>query len=113
MWTDHGKQREVSEELSANDIISTLGSRWLLLVGDSSVRMLYHFMIGILISNWKHWPAPVEGRPGGLNHHGPGHVRHYNTCAGNNTLFSDKYSCLEDVFVRGARLTFAFTDFGA
>ena len=113
VWTDHGKQREVSEELSADNIISILGSRWLLLVGDSSVRMLYHFMIGILISQWRHWPAPVEGKPGGLSHHGPGHARHYDTCAGNNTLFSDKYPCLEDVLVRGVRFTFAFTDFGA
>ena len=40
-------------EAFVSDALSALAGRWVVLVGDSSVRMVYHFLIQFLSGEWE------------------------------------------------------------
>ena len=102
-WFDPIEEQHLSADLDDGDILRTLASKWVLLVGDSSLRMLFHYIIGIIGLQWTHWPTSY-------NHHGPT-TRRPNSCLGTPS-WSSRYSCLEDVSLRGVRITYAFVDYG-
>ena len=86
-----------------------LNGRWLLLVGDSSVRMLFHLLVGVLSEGFVQWPSH-------WNQHGPRgsclDVLHDNgrRLSNGRTDWSIRQPCVEDVFVRGVRLVFMWTE---
>ena len=72
---------------------SALAGKWLLIVGDSSVRMAYHLIMGSISRGWEIWPEDV-------NNHGPGEFSAPGGCnKGRNA--SVENLCLEHYFHRG------------
>lgn len=37
-----------------------VASNWLVLVGDSSIRMLYHHLVALILGEWTVWPTNVS-----------------------------------------------------
>ena len=72
------------------DIQDTLQGKWILLIGDSSLRMLYDYLVGRWVGNYTHWPSYWEN-------HGP---------LSHSVLCQNDMSCHYDIFIRGARVTF-------
>lgn len=98
-WHDTGRNRVVEGRLDSTAVQSALHGRWLLILGDSSMRMLFHFLVGVLSLGWSRWPHE-------LGHgHSPGWPGEASCLDAHNN------SCLQDVFLRGVRLTCAWYDF--
>lgn len=79
--------------------------RWILLIGDSTIRMPYDYLAGRLSNEWgREWPR-------GIGNHGPqrdnDHTWKNGACAGE---FS---GCVYDSWVAGTRLTFVWEPGGA
>mmetsp|Transcript_27416 Transcript_27416/g.33910 ORF Transcript_27416/g.33910 Transcript_27416/m.33910 type:complete len:401 (+) Transcript_27416:234-1436(+) len=84
-------------ESSPKDIHDALNGKWLLMIGDSSIRMLHDYLIGRWLGNYTHWPAHLTNH-GSSEHtylcfHGP-----------------EGGTCHYDVFHRGVRVTFVWLD---
>ena len=82
-----------------------IGSRWLVLIGDSSMRQLYQHLGMLLLRRWDFWPQNHSARfhEGGAS------------CLEDSRMTWDyrfEDDCLEDFQFRGARVTFVFTRFG-
>ena len=74
------------------DIQGILTGKWILMIGDSSTRMLHDYLVGRWLGNYSHWPEQWDN-------HGP--ASHSHLCAMNS-------SCHYDVFHKGARVTFVW-----
>ena len=87
-----------------HDIHATLSGKWLLMIGDSSVRMLHDYLVGRWLGGYTHWPKQ-------MSNYGP--KEHTRPCQGdfasmkNNVPFQP-FACTYDVFWRGARVTFVW-----
>lgn len=86
------KPHIVPLQSTAEDIEDVLSGKWILLIGDSSTRMLYDYFIGRWLGNYTHWPSK-------MTHRGP--ESHSMPCQGYGT-------CHYDVFIKGARVTFVW-----
>ena len=75
------------------DIQRILNGKWILIMGDSSARMLHDYWVGRWLGNYTHWPDH-------LTSHGP--PEHSQSC------YHD-LSCSYDVMWKGARITFVWT----
>ena len=102
VWHDeHQQPRATSAAIDAARVAEVLRGRWVVLVGDSSVRMLYHMLVGIVAGGWTRWPIGGSARldeSSCLYTVGPG-------AAGGDP-------CVEDSWVRGFRATCVWSDFG-
>ena len=69
-WWDDERQSLTSAHVDTVELTAALSNRWVVLVGDSSVRMLFHFLLGMLTASWQQWPAELsEGKgPARLPH---------------------------------------------
>lgn len=98
-------QRVASGEGPAfrHELHAALAGRWVLLVGDSSMRMLYHHLLGLLSGMWELWPAAGghHFRPGSCFDSSPDMWSEVNT------------ECMEDAWHGGTRLTMVWTKLGA
>ena len=100
-WVDGGRASTTSSVVSRTDMSSALANRWLVFVGDSSVRMLFHYLVGILALGWEAWP------------HEESFAWPSRTSTGNQScLDSHRTDCVEDAVVNGVRLTGAWVDYG-
>lgn len=75
------------------DIQNALTGKWIVMVGDSSIRMLHDYLVGRWFGNYTHWPQ-------GMTNHGP--REHARSC---RQFVED---CHYDVFYQGARVTFVW-----
>jgi len=76
-----------------SDIYKALQNKWLLMIGDSSVRMLHDYLVGRWLGGYTHWPSQ-------LDNHGP--PEHTVKCQAASP------ECTYDVFWAGARITFSW-----
>jgi hypothetical protein len=76
------------------DIQNALAGKWILMVGDSSIRMLHDYLVGRWFGNYTHWPART------VTNHGP--KQHSRLCR------QQMEDCHYDVFYQGARVTFVW-----
>ena len=101
-WHDeHQQPQSTSAAIDATRVAEALRARWVVLVGDSSVRMLYHMLVGIVAGGWTRWPLGGSARldeSSCLYTGGPG--------------ASGGDPCVEDMWVRGFRATCVWSDFG-
>ena len=58
---------------SPQDIADSMAGKHIILLGDSSLRMLYEYLVGRTVGDYTHWPANVSN-------HGP--QEHSNNCGG-------------------------------
>ena len=106
-WRQDGAYGEVDATLSR--VPASLAGHWTLLAGDSSMRMLYHLLLGLLQRRWTIWPDEVSYK-------GPREVHARQPCrleVPRARKESGGHQCVEDAFLRGARLTFVWLDFAA
>jgi len=85
-----------------HNIHTTLSGKWVLIIGDSSVRMLHDYLVGRWLGGYTHWPKK-------MSNHGP--IEHTRPCADDWAKLQKKVSyqpdpCSYDVFWEGARVTF-------
>lgn len=96
-------QTDREEKALQQEVRRFMHARWVVLIGDSSVRMLYHHLASLLVGRWLLWPPNVN------NHYLSG------SCF-DSTVKQWKYTraddCLEDFAYRGARITMLWTRFG-
>ena len=83
-----------------------LHGRWVLLVGDSTMRMLYHHFIMLLLNKHTVWPAELS------SHMEPGACFDDTSLAVQSWVYDQPERCLEDFQLDGVRLTMAWTRFG-
>ena len=84
------------------DIYKALQNKWLLMIGDSSVRMLHDYLVGRWLGGYTHWPSQ-------LTNHGP--PEHTVPCRDPHDKMRKGIpyappECTYDVFWGGARVTF-------
>ena len=86
-------------------VAHALHDRWLLLVGDSSVRMLFELLVGVVALNWKKWPAH-------LDNHGmmDSRVLTPSKFLCKTPIRHGNWSCLRDMYVNGTRITYLWLD---
>ena len=60
---------------SPQDIADSMAGKHIILLGDSSLRMLYDYLVGRAVGDYTHWPANVSN-------HGP--QEHSNNCGGSD-----------------------------
>ena len=75
-----------------------------MLVGDSTMRMLFHLLVGCVMLSWPTWPAAYD-------HRGPPWSNGVACDPVGNRSATNK--CLLDVFHRGVRITLVWLDFAA
>ena len=96
---------------------------WVIMLGDSTVRIMYHKLLGLLTAPqlWGEYDWPVIHTGGVRNGHGPN-----GTCTGHAEAHSssqwqppevwsnrtDVQPCVQEAFVRGVRLTSAWSAWG-
>lgn len=86
-------------ESSPTDIQSALQNKWIMMVGDSSVRMLHDYLVGRWLGEYQSWPT-------GMDNHGP---KHTYRCSGSDEEIQKRDGvpfCHFEVFHQGARVTF-------
>ena len=89
---------------------SLLRHRWLLFVGDSTLRMMFHLILGVLNFGWTQWPVnPNVSFGARLEPENASCLQTYSWLTDNES----HTGCLEDVFVRqyGFRLTMTWVDY--
>ena len=101
VWVDELEQRTTSAVLDVPRVVDELRFRWVVLVGDSSVRMLYHMLLGIYSQGWKRWPIAENKLIAG-------------SCLESRIDASggDAPGCIEDTILPGFRATCVWSDFG-
>jgi len=83
-----------------------LSRRWLLLIGDSSVRMIFHFLLGLLTAGWRRWPD-------GLLHGDQMPSSFAAAITGKPCLVRHNASrCIEDARLPDIRITCIWASFG-
>lgn len=75
---------------STEDIQEILENRWIVMAGDSSVRMVFDYLVGRMVGNYEGWPDKYDN-------HGPGH---------SIAAFNDNPGSWYDFYWKGIRLTF-------
>jgi len=76
-----------------SDLQTALRGKWILVIGDSSLRMLWDYLAARLTDQWgREWPST-------FNNHGPPRGR---MCQTNDT------GCTYDAWISGVRLTFVW-----
>lgn len=113
IWHDDEQQQlTAATSASAQSMLELLQNRWVVLIGDSSVRMLFHFLLGALTLGWQKWPSDLrEG-------HGPEQPPTAWLAALRGTPCLDRHeaNCMEDAHFEGVheqlRLTCLWTEFG-
>eukprot|EP00928_Gymnodinium_smaydae_P034637 TRINITY_DN244_c0_g2_i2.p1 TRINITY_DN244_c0_g2~~TRINITY_DN244_c0_g2_i2.p1 ORF type:complete len:325 (+),score=51.04 TRINITY_DN244_c0_g2_i2:70-1044(+) len=110
VWKD-SNYGTVDGKISHDTVASALKGKWVLLAGDSSLRMVYHLLLGVLRWNWTTWPLDV-------NNHGPSYYVApkqsvpFNCSIEHNTENPDESFCLQDTTSDGIRLSFLWMDYG-
>lgn len=87
----------------AHDVDDFLTGKWLLLVGDSAMRMLYHHLLALLSGRWRVWPPSISA-----------HLE-AGSCFDSNLRCpwaAVTCPCLEDAYFNGTRLTMVWTKYG-
>jgi len=115
-WTDDRGPSHYGEEHMASglgeafvsDALSALAGRWVVLVGDSSIRMVYHFLIQFLSGEWESWPGSVGSHYQAGSCFDVPKEAHEGGCSWD----SPSCPCLEDAFVDRTRLTMVWTKYG-
>ena len=98
-WHASIHDANISGVLNRSALDVALRGRWIVLMGDSSIRMLFHFLVGVLSLGWTSWPAELShGHPPGW----PAEV----SCLDNHDN-----SCVQEAFLQGTRLTCAWYDY--
>ena len=82
---------------TTDDIQAVLDRKWLIIIGDSSVRMLHDYLIGRWLGNITKWPKDWG------SHRGPD--EHHSTYCGETVT---NFTCHYDVYNKGARVTFVW-----
>ena len=95
-------------EAFVSDALSALAGRWVVLVGDSSIRMVYHFLIQFLSGEWESWPGSVGSHYQAGSCFDVPKEAHEGGCSWD----SPSCPCLEDAFVDQTRLTMVWTKYG-
>ena len=98
-WWHDGTFGHVNPALG--NLERALAGKWLLIVGDSSVRMAYHLIMGSISRGWEIWPEDV-------NNHGPGEF----SAPPGGCNKTRNASCLEHFSRRGVLLSFLWVDYG-
>ena len=80
-----------------------LMGKWTVLIGDSSMRILFHLLLGVLTMKWTRWPPELSA----LGHGPDGQPK---SCL--ETHATSGGSCLEDAYHKGLRLTCVWTEYG-
>ena len=108
-WKDDERSKmTAASPASTAGILRVLSHRWLLLIGDSSVRMLFHFMMGILTLGWQKWPRSLwDGRGPELPP-----TAWLAALQGPPCLDRHEDQCMEDAHFADFRMTCLWTDFG-
>lgn len=101
-YVDAASGISTSSVLSASSVRPLVGSKWLVFVGDSSMRILFHLLLGVLSLRWERWPAALAA-----SGHGPDPA---STCLDRHDSASGP--CLEDAYHKGVRLTAVWSDYG-
>ena len=99
-----------TSEMSQQHLGSLLKHKWLLFVGDSALRMMFHLVLGALTLGWIQWPLdPNVTFSARLEPENASCLQTYSWLTANES----HAGCLEDVFVRqwGCRLTMTWVDF--
>mmetsp|Transcript_49464 Transcript_49464/g.129054 ORF Transcript_49464/g.129054 Transcript_49464/m.129054 type:complete len:282 (+) Transcript_49464:104-949(+) len=89
---------------TVHNIQHAVANKWLVFVGDSTIRMLFHLLLGIVMFSWPEWPM-------GLSYHGPKWMNAQGCIPFGNRSESNK--CLNDVYFKGMRFTLVWSDYGA
>jgi len=82
---------------TTDDIQAVLDRKWLIIIGDSSVRMLHDYLIGRWLGNITKWPKDWGSNRGPDKHH--------STYCGETVT---NFTCHYDVYNKGARVTFVW-----
>ena len=105
-WLDSGSaQQTASQPLVGSQFLDLLQDRWLVLIGDSSVRMQFHFLLGMFTQGWQRWPDDLESR-------GPDNPAWRNVLTSPPCLTSHSSHCMEDARIGRVRLTCLWSEFG-
>ena len=105
-WLDSGSaQQTASQPLVGAQFLDLLQDRWLVLIGDSSVRMQFHFLLGMLTQGWQRWPDDLSSR-------GPENPAWRNVLTSPPCLTSHSSHCMEDARIGRVRLTCLWSEFG-
>lgn len=51
-WLDTEQGQETEAIVNRSALTGVLHDRWLLMIGDSSMRMFFHFIVGVLSLGW-------------------------------------------------------------
>lgn len=114
-WFDRGTSERTSSSLPARDVLEALRGRWLVLIGDSTMRMVYHMLLGSLTLGWRAWPTELQSG------HGPD-FPHTTSCLDVHaaadqtpTVTTRPRTCIEDapLLHLGTRLTCVWSAYGA
>ena len=96
------------------ELRASLAGKWLLLVGDSSLRMTYHLLIGHFRRKWKQWPRELDNHarttPTGP---GPSYLSANNSCELTRKQANEKpgaTKCLEHILINGTQISFLWVD---
>ena len=85
------------------DVLRFLVGKWLVLIGDSAARMMYHQLASLLSGKWTVWSGVGEMN----NHFATG------SCFDRKCAWTDvSCPCLDEAFVGGVRLTMISSKFG-
>lgn len=104
-WTAGGAVQHASGEGRGfeKDVLKFLVGKWLVLVGDSAARMMYHHLASLLSGKWTVWSGTGDTQ----NHFEAG------SCFDQPCAWADvSCPCLEEAFVSGTRLTMVSSKFG-
>ena len=89
-----------------------LRGKWLLLLGDSTMRMVYHLLLGHLLLGWERWPTQLS------HGHGPDYEQDHDAPSSSSSSCLDAHiagaACIEDapLLELGTRLTMLWTEYG-
>jgi len=85
------------------DVLRFLVGKWLVLIGDSAARMMYHQLASLLSGKWTVWSGVGDMN----NHFAAG------SCFDRKCAWTDvSCPCLDEAFVGGVRLTMISSKFG-
>ena len=85
------------------DVLQFLVGKWVVLIGDSTARIMYHQLAALLSGKWTVWSGDGDT----YNHFEAGSC--FDLVCPWTTVVCP---CLEEAFVGGARLTMVFSKFG-
>ena len=105
-WHDSDSaQLTASQPMGRLQLLDALQDRWIVLIGDSSVRMQFHFMLGVLTMGWQRWPDSLMSR-------GPDNPGWRSALSSPPCLNGHSSHCMEDARIDRVRLTCLWSEFG-